>query len=167
MDSIFGDAEPQFAVNFGKSNQVIVELSHSLITKNEPVITRVINEEELAADRIFLNKTFWEMDVVLDLFAYENPLGKFNEVNQYLKQSVALWKHKDGRPYRNHYSDIVPFYIEQIKPFYLDQLDFYDKVLIKFKSAKSLELYGIPSSINITVDGLNLTTENGKIIITE
>jgi hypothetical protein len=140
-DSIFGDGTPQFAVNFGQTNQVVVVLDNYIITKDEPTVKKITNESELETDRVFTYLgEYWELDVQVNLFKYSNPVSKYNEIKQYKNQNVVLWKHGDGNYYKDTNGNPALFYIDEVTPMSLSQFDPSDILIIKFLSLKGVVL---------------------------
>lgn len=140
-DSIFGDGSPQFAVNYGQPNQVIVILDNYIITKDEPAVKKIINESQLEAERSFLYfGDYWELDVQVNLFKYDNAPAKFTEIYQYKNQNVVLWKHKDGSYYKDQEGNPALFYIDEVTPIPLTQFDGSDILIIKFLSLSGVKL---------------------------
>jgi hypothetical protein len=140
-ESIFGDGTPQFAVNFGQTNQVVVVLDNYIITKDEPTVKKITNESELETDRVFTYLgEYWELDVQVNLFKYSNPVSKYNEIKQYKNQNVVLWKHGDGNYYKDTNGNPALFYIDEVTPMSLSQFDPSDILIIKFLSLKGVVL---------------------------
>jgi hypothetical protein len=167
LDSVFGDTEPQFAVNFGTASQVIVQLDNTIITKDELVVKKIISESDLETDRAFISfGGYWELDIVVNLLAYTNPQAKYNEIVRYNNQSVVLWKHRDELPYQDRAGDNIPFIIDEITPFSLDTFDFSDKLLIKFLQLEA-GIYSLTGETIQTENGIDIQTEDGQTIETE
>jgi hypothetical protein len=108
---------------------------------------------------------YWELDVIVNLLSYDNPLAKMNEIYKYLNQQVLLWKNRDGLPYHGDYSTAL-FYIDEITPFSLDTFDFSDRLLIKFLQY-SAGVNKPAGTIIQTEDGFDIQTEDGQTIETE
>ena len=157
MDSIFGDAEPQFALY--SNVETIVHLDNTVITKDETTVKKIINESEIDANRsfVFLGE-YRELEVVINLFLYDNPQAKMNEIYSYLNAQIAFWKHRDGLPFQNNEGDNLPFIIGEVIPFNVDTFDFSDKLLIKFLQSTGMDL------CIQTESGLNIQTEDGQTI---
>jgi hypothetical protein len=141
-------------------------LDNTIITKDEPVTKKLIVESDIDTDRVFISfNEYWELDVIVNLLSYDNPLAKMNEIYKYKNHQVLLWKNRDGLPYHGNYETAL-FYIDEITPFNLDTFDFSDRLLIKFLQYSA----GISKSASTTIqteESFDIQTEDGQTIETE
>jgi len=139
-NSIFGSSAPKFVYDLGGVNEATVLLDYCIITRDDPDVRKIVHESELSADRDFITRgDFWEFEVMVNLYKYEDPRNKFEEIYQYKNLNVALWKHRDGSAFLDSSGDEVLFYIDEITPRNLTRLDYKDVLFIRFLSLKEVD----------------------------
>jgi hypothetical protein len=86
----------------------------------------------------FKARKYAEFILIHHLCNYVDPAIKYNEVASYLFTAVEFYPHSEGAPIKNKFGGTVPFFIVQVKPFYLEDDDNYDALIIKFKSTSPI-----------------------------
>lgn len=125
----------QYSKFVSGSNTVLFEHSNIIpsyfvgdYVKHESVLTGFINYVNL--------KDVSKFEIDINLFKYENPDYKFNEIMEYRNKLVNFYPHYDGEPIKNIYNEPVDFKITEIIPYYLTQDSYYDAVKLIFKSSE-------------------------------
>jgi hypothetical protein len=140
--SIFGNMSPKFVYDLGGPNQYSVQLNYWVPTADEPTDDRdIIQDSELEADREIIDRgNFWLFEGRVNLYMYGslvNIRSKFEEIYQFHKKKVVLWKHKDKEPYKDKNGNNVLWYLKVV-PKNLYTLDYRDVLLLSFRSLKEV-----------------------------
>lgn len=141
-ESIFGSTAPKFVFDLGGSNEKTVILDYWVPITDEPDDDRdILQESELEADRDILNRgNFWTFEGRVNLYKYKIPnliRSKFEEIYQYNKKKVVLWKHRDGIQFKDKDGNNILWYVN-VTPKNLYTLDYRDILFIKFRSLKEV-----------------------------
>lgn len=139
--SIFGEQAPKFVYNLGSLNQTEVLLDYWLPLRDEPEEREIVNESSLESVRTIIDRgDFWTYEGRINLFKYESITAirsKFEEIYQFNKKAVTLWKHRDGQPFKDKNGNNVLFYMKVI-PKNLQTLDYKDILMVSFRSLKGI-----------------------------
>lgn len=138
INSIFGKAYPKFAFDYGGPQQAVVTLQYWVTSRDEVESDRsVINESQLTGERIILDRgDFWVFEGRVHLFKYGSLSAirnAFENIYQYNKKTVVLWKHSDGDLVVDKNGNPVLWYFT-VKPKHLTSLDYRDVLICKFRS---------------------------------
>lgn len=145
--SIFGVAGPKFVYDHGGPGEVTVLIDYWTTTKSEPDTSYVeqISELDLETDLIKRGTHFvFEGYTRLYKYGLPEPLNmssiqaKYDEIVQYHGMKVSLWRHRDGEQFRKGSNDVL-FYLTETIPFNLKTPDFKDALILKFRSAGSID----------------------------
>lgn len=143
-ESIFGSSGPKIVYDLGGPNEKTVLLGHWVPGKDELDSEKVlIHESELETDRDFidLGGGYWVYDGFMYLFKYNDPFlirSKFEEINQFNRKKVVLYKHLDGDPFKDSLGNNVLFYMNCYPKNY-QTLDYRDLLYIQFRSCRNVE----------------------------
>jgi hypothetical protein len=140
--SIFGSMSPKFAFDLGGANETTVQVNYWVPITDEPMDDRdIIQDSELEADREIIDRgNFWLFEGRVNLYKY-NSLSlirsKFEEIYQFNKKKVVLWKHSDRQPYKDAAGNNVLWYLK-VTPKNLYTLDYRDILILSFRSLKEV-----------------------------
>jgi len=141
-ESIFGSAAPKFVFDLGGENEATVILNYWVTTIDEPDSREIVHESEIEADRDFIDRgDFWVYEGRVNLHKYSSMAfirSKFEEINQFNKKKVTLWRHQDGEPFKDSNGNNLLFYMK-ITPTFLTTLDFRDILIINFRSLGAID----------------------------
>lgn len=160
-ESMFGSTAPKFVFDLGGSNEKTVILDYWVPITDEPDSDRdLIQESELEADREIINRgNFWVFEGRINLYKYDSISfirSKFEEIYQFNKKKVVLWKHRDGVQYKDKDGNNILWYLT-VTPKNLYTLDYRDLLILKFRSLKE---------VNYS-DGSTVVTQPSEIIMTD
>lgn len=153
---IFGTAAPKFVFDNGGSGEATILLDYARITKDEPD-PRVIRHESIVdGHRVYVEKgKYWLFEVELNLFKYSDPLGKYNNIKAFEGEQVTLWRHRDGEQFKKAGGSDCLFRIMEVTAFAIENVQFRDRLLIKFESVDFVDEAGstviVPQATDVTV----------------
>ena len=155
--AIFGTLAPRFGS---------VDLDNVVRQRDEPVFKRTVNQSKIDGSRlIHLRFTNWTFEVVMMLFKYANPLAKHSELDGVRGTDASLWRHRDGREFRDKAGEAIPFKLIEIAPFYLNTSTYEDALLLRFEINK-ISVVGL-SIGDLLLPGRIITSPEGKFIVTD
>lgn len=135
--SIFGSAPPKFVYDYEGENEVSIDLDYWITTTDELEDKELIQESELEADREIISRgSYHVFEGRLNLYKYGSLVyaqNKFDTIRQYNNKKVALWKHRDGQPFKDGEGNIVLYHLRVIAK-NLTSLDYRDVLFLKFRS---------------------------------
>lgn len=164
--SIFGSEGPKIVFDLGGENETTVILGKWVTTADEPDSLReIINESELEDDRdiISLGGEFWKFEGFVHLHKYSDPeliRSKFEEIYQFNRQNVVLYKHKDGNYFKDTNGDAVLWKMNCFPKNY-QPLDYRDLLIVQFRSLKGVDF---SDSSTIVVQPSEIIIEGGAVI---
>jgi hypothetical protein len=159
--SIFGSIAPKFVYDLGGTNETEVIINYWVPTADEPDGDRdIIHEAEIEADREIIDRgNFWTFEGRVNLYKYGSPIlirSKFEEIYQFNKKKVVLWKHGDGEPFKDMLGNNVLWYMK-VTPKNFYTLDYRDILFINFRSLKEIDFS----------DGSTIIPQPTEIIMTD
>jgi len=140
---IFGELAPKFVYDLGGENEQTVNLSFWEDSKDEPEERELVHEGEgKPALRIIKDLgDYWEFEGLIHLFMYGSlteQRSKFEEIWQFNKKNVCLWRHRDGEPFKDSEGNNALFYLK-VTAMHRDKLDYRDLLLLNFRSLGEVE----------------------------
>lgn len=142
MNSIFGSAAPKFVYDPGGENPVTVLLNFWVTTTEETEQKEIVHDSELSAERSIIPLgDYLRFEGRVHLFKYGTMAqisSKFNEIYTYDKASVAVWKHRDGEPFKDAAGNPILFQLN-VTPKNLYSLDYRDVLLLSFRALKGVD----------------------------
>ncbi len=141
-ESIFGYRPPKFVYDSGGENETTVELDYWKLSNNGPENSEYIQESELEANREIIDRgEYWSFEGSVHLFKYQTMSAirsKFEEIYQFNKKKVILWRYRDGQPFKDKSGNNVLFYMT-VTPKHLTTMDYRDVLVISFRSLKGVD----------------------------
>lgn len=123
------------------SGSTTVLFENSLIEPVYAIPDEIIHTSIFTGDRYYITKgDMTEINLTLNLFEYDEPKLKFNEIFPMRGALVEFYPHIDGDPIRDLTGNVVLMYLENINPYYLFQDKQYDIVNLKFISSRFTRL---------------------------
>lgn len=158
--SIFGSAAPKFVYDLGGENETIVLLNYWVTTIDEPDSRELVHESEIEPDRDIIDRgDFWIYEGRINLYKYSSMTfirSKFEEIYQFNKKKVTLFRHQDGEPFKDASGNNLLFYMK-VTPTFLTTLDFRDILIVNFRSL---------GAVNHS-DGSEILTQPSEIVATD
>jgi len=141
--SIFGTTGPKFVYDLGGVNEATVQINHWVPQDDEPDIKEIVQESELQADREYIDlgeyRSFTGLVLLCKYESLATARSKFEEIYQYRKKKVILYKHSDGQPYKDSGGNNVLFYLRQVSPRNFQTLDYKDVLFLEFKATGEVD----------------------------
>jgi hypothetical protein len=112
---------------------------------DEPDYRVLETESELDCVRDYFGRGYhWNYKIKINLYKYFERYGipvktKYDEIITYLFDEVTLYRHRDAIPFMNSSSAVVPFFIYQIIPIYIERKEFRDGLIIDFRSTMPVD----------------------------
>ena len=142
--AINGTTTPKFIYNYGISGAVTVSLDKAYDVKVEYEHEYINHESELNLERdAYLKGMHVKMTVFLNLYKYTSPTPatKLSTLNSYKGLKVSLWEHSDGYPFfKDTSGGTALFLLEEVTPFFLENVTFKDAVKLVFRSMNKVVL---------------------------
>lgn len=138
---LFGSGSSKF-----QSGATTVLLEHSLIEPDYCI--RNISTTTSVYDHYHtydFHGDYSEFTVQLNLFKYDSPVDKYNEVYNYLYTNVYFWPHVDGVAISGSNNEGMLFFIDEMKHKYLfndEAMAEQDVLYIHFKSLSYTSVSG-------------------------
>lgn len=133
---IFGTNAPKFVTGSTTVNLDYVTVDTNLADVQEiehtSVITGVRNYVVLG--------DYAEIKINMNLYKYDSPSIKFQEIYQYTHDNVYFYLHNDGNAFQDSGSNNVEFHITKIEPYYIDNVNYNEGLKIELKSRKYIDL---------------------------
>lgn len=146
QNSIFGIEAPQFEVD-----SEIILLDHVVINKENDFF----DYDDILHESVFNRYRVWTdmgdhftFRIIMYLFKYAEPQAKYDELFQYHRRLVKLWRRRDGNPFVDVNGDEVLFRFDRIDKSFLHTINYPDVLTLVFKSqdpvdiSKTLVSYG-------------------------
>jgi len=142
--------------SFNIEQTILVD--YAIIGEPEYEVEEVIHKSELEADRDVLDRgEFINLQIKVLLFKYSTDAlrrSKYEEIKQYHKKKVYLWKHRDGSAYMDSTGNAVQFYL-RVEEKNLTTLDYRDVLILDFRALKGIDL----------TDGTSIVVQPSEIIM--
>ena len=128
--SIFGIGTPKYV-----RESVTTTLNFCRRLKDQPEYNLRWHESEIN-QKVYFNKSpyHWIFSVLIHLYKYADPKAQLLLLQSHLHSEVKLWRHSDGSPVSDNTGSTVMFGITEVTPIYLEQSDWTDGVIMKFRS---------------------------------
>ena len=137
MIQYLGVEAPQF--QFG--SDPVVELDYIKIIKDEAEKIQILHESVITRYREWddLGK-HWIFTVQVHLIKYANPVAKYNELLNYKRSLVTLWRRRDGEPIADINGNPVLFRFNKMGLKYLPFPDYEDVLELEFISQDPIDI---------------------------
>ena len=160
---IFGTGEPKFTYEV-ESVITTINMNYVVVEKDEPDFDYVEHKSVLNGHReIYEQGTHWVFEIILNLFKYSDPKSKLNQFFAAKPFDLILYRHSDGNPFQDADGTTVYFKLVEIEPFYLETVEFRDKVRLKFISKDYIDMSKLLTT-EINLEDLIQEGEVGGII---
>jgi hypothetical protein len=149
-----------------------LDLDFITVIKDEPINDNIVHKSILnGAQRLVIKGSHWGFEVNVNLWKYDNPKAKYDEIFSFQYTMGKLQRHRDGSFIQDSSGNDVYFILTECVPYYLKAGYLadpnYDCMIVRFLSSEYVDLskYGVP--VIITQDGLNVNTEDDQNIVVE
>lgn len=133
--------------------EVTVLIDYWKMLKNEPDPDRLMNQSKISGKRSYVQKgDHWVLEGHINLYKYNDPQSKLEELAFYKGKEITLWLHRDGNQFKNNDGDDCPFILDELEPFYLTTIDYQDAVRVKLISLEYVDLYDSTYDISVQAD---------------
>jgi len=137
--AIFGSQAPKIIT----SGAVSIDLDYCVVDKDAPELDRIIHTEKFSGHREFnVRGRRWVFEVTLNIWKEASIGTKYNTLLGTLYDSVTLYRHRDGNPVQYN-STNVPFFVERVNPFYLEQNEYRDRLQLRLVSESVIDDLGL------------------------
>lgn len=138
QNSIFGIEAPQFEVD-----SEIILLDHVVINKENDFF----DYDDILHESVFNRYRVWtdmgdhfNFRLLMYLFKYEFPEQKYQELKQYHRSLVKLWRRRDGNPFVDKAGQPVLFRFDQLNQSFLHDVLYPDVLTLVFKSQDPVDI---------------------------
>lgn len=161
MDYLFGIGHSAF-IHGGER----IELPFSTIEADYSIPDEIEHKSIFNGVKHFLNNNdYSNFMVTINLFKYPDPNAYALTLESYSKKVVRFAPHNDG-VIKNILGDEVGFFITDVTPFYLENLEKYAGVVVFFTATEPTAIFPLEKYL-VTEDDEQILTEDGSAIFLE
>lgn len=151
--------------------------THSFNTEMTVLLDYVVVDKDEAEDRSGFYESVitnhrekdsrgehWVFSVILNLWKYGSEAAiksKLDEIYQYRNSDLTLYRHRDSDPFKDAAGNDVLFFIDEIRPFYMERIAFRDRLLVTFRSKDPVDF---TQNVTITLQANEVIMGIGGIV---
>ena len=158
---IFGTDQPKIITSGGTT----ILLDAVVVLKDEPVFDRVRHQSVLSGDREYVCRGYhWIYQIKKHLYKHETVQDHFIALHGALYDEVTLYRHRDHDPIQDSSGTVVPFKFLELKPFYLETVNYHDAAILTFESTKFIDITKSMQGLLVDDLGRKITDDLGRKI---